>query len=123
MKFVLIGLAAAGLTQSQPAAVLRVSVVAWNAPTPLSFAQVEVDTTAGKRIASAFTTAQGNVEFHLPEGIYVVAARSNNVSQCGTQSRGTVTSLCAGSTRVSVAARSEINKASVVIRPPSATRP
>ena len=122
MKFFLIGLAAVGMMQSQSAALLRATVAAWNSTDRLSFAQVEVDTMAGKRVAAGFTSSQGTAEFHLAEGTYIVVAKSGNVSQCGTQSRGTVTSLCSGSTRVSVAAGTEPVHATVVIRPPSAPR-
>ena len=109
-------MAAVAALYSPPSAVLKVTIL--NEFNPVGFAQIEVDTLNGKRLASAFATAQRTADFNLPGGTYLVLARSNTISQCGTQSRGTLLSLCAGRTNVSVKA-AEPTKTSIVIRPPA----
>lgn len=117
MKLVILTLAAVAALGGQTPTVLKVTTLAANPTAPVAFAQVEVQTPKGKKVASGFASASGLAEFSLPAGEYVVTAKSVSVSQCGTQSRGTVTSLCAGQTRVSLTAGAGTTEASVVIRP------
>src|SRR5579871_207808 len=118
-RSVLLSMAAVAALQSQPSAVLKVTILNGSSNSPVGFAQIEVDTPAGKRLASGFATAQGTADFSLPEGKYLVLAKSNTISQCGTQSRGTLISLCAGRASVSVKAAAEPTETSIVIGPPA----
>jgi hypothetical protein len=79
---------------------------------PAGFVQVEVLTPKGKRMISGFTSAQGVAHFRLPAGEYVVAARSNNVSQCQTGNIKWITQ-CSGQQRVALKAGEEATQVSV----------
>jgi hypothetical protein len=94
-KFVLVILFCAATFGGQTGVTLNITTLAASPRGPAGFVQVDVLTPKGKRIASGFTSAKGVAEFRLPEGEYVVAARSNNVSQCQTGSTKWI-SLCSG---------------------------
>jgi hypothetical protein len=101
---------------AQTSPILRVTTLGM-ANAPVGFAQVEVRTPGGKKVASAFTSSHGRVEFKIQPGEYVVSARSFDLSKCTTQIRAV--RACAGQVRVSVKPEIGLLETSVELRPPA----
>jgi|SRR5579871_5356225 len=83
----------------QTGVILDVTALSASPRGPAGFVQVDVLTQGGKRVASAFTSAEGLAHFRVPAGKYTIAVRSNNVSQCQGGSTKWVT-LCSGQRRI-----------------------